>query len=117
MSNLVRRLNLLIAADWWDKLSKPEQQKYLKSHPRSKVVIKSINPKSRVFDIHLRETGEHIGHVSLSPLGHPFIDGVRLEKYKGTGLGRHIYDAVQHKLGRPLVPNPLGLSGDSTRVW
>jgi hypothetical protein len=49
---------------------------------------------------------------------HPCIETVRLNpKHQGKGFGKHIYNALEQLLKRPLVPSPLGLSPPAIKIW
>jgi len=48
----------------------------------------------------------------------PFIDGIKLEPaFQNKGYASQIYAAVEQKIGRQLLPSPLGLSPQATRMW
>lgn len=112
-----QRITILIAAAWWDELSDQAKYDYLKSHPHSNIKLTQVHPNSNRYDIINTDTQEHLGNVSAVS-GHPFIDLIMLKpEHKGKGLAKHIYNALERKLKRPIVPSPLGLSETATRVW
>jgi hypothetical protein len=111
---VVDRLQQLTAADWWDKLSPAEQQAYFKAHPSSKIKLEPFKNSGDTFYIHLAK--ERIGMVIINEKN--FLTAVHLrENMRGKGLSKYVYNAVEHKLKRPLLPSPLNLSDSATRVW
>jgi hypothetical protein len=114
--SIIRRIKVLSAAQWWEKLSPDQKRTYLRQHPNSKVKLVAEHEGSGFYNIIHKATGERIGTVSRAG-DHPFISSIRLVSHRGEGLAKHIYNALEKKIKRPIVPSPLGLSDNATRVW
>jgi GNAT superfamily N-acetyltransferase len=61
--------------------------------------------------------GKFAGQIGLAD-GGPFVSSVTVEpEFRKQGVGAALYKEAEAMAGRPLVPSPLGLTDDATRVW